>query len=116
MTSSPKWSNFRSMLPIFSAAMDASPRMNCFTRSRMPAWGKGAELYDRAMYRGRPNTWNLRDTHMMDTLDALMKHLRDHDENPKAIIWAHNSHLGDARQTQMGKRGEINIADFRVAR
>jgi erythromycin esterase-like protein len=73
---------------------------------------KGAEQYYRAMYRGRPNTWNLRDTHMMDTLDALMKHLRNHHENPKAIIWAHNSHLGDARQTQMGNRGELNIGQL----
>jgi erythromycin esterase-like protein len=73
---------------------------------------KGAEQYYRAMYRGRPNTWNLRDTHMVDTLDALMQHFREHGERPKAIIWAHNSHLGDARHTQMGKRGELNIGQL----
>jgi erythromycin esterase-like protein len=73
---------------------------------------KGAETYYRAMYYGRPNTWNLRDTHMVDTLDVLMNHLREQGENPKAIVWAHNSHLGDARATQMGSRGELNVGQL----
>jgi erythromycin esterase-like protein len=73
---------------------------------------KNAEHYYRAMYHGRPNTWNLRDTHMVDTLDALMLHLREHREKPKAILWAHNSHLGDARHTEMGRRGELNIGQL----
>lgn len=73
---------------------------------------KNAEQYYRAMYRGRPNTWNLRDTHMVDTLDNLMAHLRDQGEQPKAIVWAHNSHLGDARATQMGERGELNVGQL----
>jgi erythromycin esterase-like protein len=73
---------------------------------------KGAERYYRAMYRGRPNTWNLRDTHMVDTLDNLMAHLEQHGEQPKAIIWAHNSHLGDARATDMSRRGEINVGQL----
>jgi erythromycin esterase-like protein len=71
-----------------------------------------AEHYYRAMYRGRPNTWNLRDSHMAGTLDALMKHLADQGEYPKAIVWAHNSHLGDARFTEMGQRGEHNIGQL----
>jgi erythromycin esterase-like protein len=61
---------------------------------------KNAEEYYRAMYRGRPNTWNLRDTHMVDTLDNLMEHFSRRGEKTKAVIWAHNSHLGDARATQ----------------
>jgi erythromycin esterase-like protein len=73
---------------------------------------KSAEQYYRAMYRGRPNTWNLRDTHMVDTLDALIEHLAKHGEEPKAIVWAHNSHLGDARQTEMGLRGELNVGQL----
>jgi erythromycin esterase-like protein len=73
---------------------------------------KNAEQYYRAMYRGRPNTWNLRDTHMVDTLDALMDHLKKQHEKPKAIVWAHNSHLGDARQTEMGQRGELNVGQL----
>jgi erythromycin esterase-like protein len=73
---------------------------------------KNAEQYYRAMYRGRPNTWNLRDTHMVDTLDNLMAHLREQGEQPKAVIWAHNSHLGDARATQMGARSELNVGQL----
>jgi erythromycin esterase-like protein len=64
------------------------------------------------MYRGRPNTWNLRDTHMVETLEGLMRHLESQGENPKALVWAHNSHLGDARATQMGDRGELNVGQL----
>jgi erythromycin esterase-like protein len=73
---------------------------------------KNAEQYYRAMYRGRPNTWNLRDTHMVDTLDNLMTHLQQQGERPKAILWAHNSHLGDARVTDMSRRDEINVGEL----
>src|SRR4051812_20336383 len=73
---------------------------------------KNAEQYYRAMYRGRPNTWNLRDTHMLDTLDHLMTHLENQGEQPKAIVWAHNSHLGDSRATEMAKRGELNVGQL----
>jgi erythromycin esterase-like protein len=70
---------------------------------------KNAERYYREMYSGRINTWNLRDTHMADTFDALLKH---HGPNTKAVIWAHNSHLGDARATQMGDWGEVNVGQL----
>jgi erythromycin esterase-like protein len=73
---------------------------------------KEAEHYYRAMYRGRPNTWNLRDTHMVDTLDRLIEHLEKAGERPKAIVWAHNSHLGDARATGMHERGELNVGQL----
>ncbi len=73
---------------------------------------KNAEKYYRAMYRGRPNTWNLRDTHMVDTLENLVNHLGRQGENPKAIIWAHNSHLGDARATQMSRRDELSVGQL----
>jgi erythromycin esterase-like protein len=73
---------------------------------------KSAEQYYRAMYRGRPNTWNLRDTYMVDTLENLMRHLKEQGERPKAILWAHNSHLGDARATQMSVRGELNVGQL----
>ena len=71
-----------------------------------------AEKYYRAMYRGRPNTWNLRDSHMADTLDELIDHLQKQHQPAKAIVWAHNSHLGDARSTEMGQRGEHNIGQL----
>jgi erythromycin esterase-like protein len=73
---------------------------------------KNAEEYYRAVYRGRPNTWNLRDSHMVDTLDNLVLHFEQRKENPKAVIWAHNSHLGDARATQMSRRGELNVGQL----
>lgn len=73
---------------------------------------KNAENYYRAMYRGRPNTWNLRDTHMTDTLDRLMAHLEGQGEQPKAVVWAHNSHLGDARHTEMSRRDEMNVGQL----
>ncbi len=63
-----------------------------------------AEEYYRSLYIGYVNTWNLRDTHMMDTLDALADHTR-----AKIIVWAHNSHVGDAAATQREMRGEITI-------
>lgn len=71
-----------------------------------------AEEYYRAMYRGRPNSWNLRDAHMVDTLDQLFAHLEQQGERPRAVVWAHNSHLGDARATQMGERGEWNVGQL----
>ena len=71
-----------------------------------------AERYYRALYRGRPNTWNLRDTHMVDTLGRLLEHSAQQGRNPKAIIWAHNSHLGDARATTMQQRGEVNVGQL----
>jgi erythromycin esterase-like protein len=73
---------------------------------------RDAEQYYRAMYRGRPNTWNLRDQHMVQTLDGLMGHLQNQGEHPKAIVWAHNSHLGDARATSMNGRGEWNVGQL----
>ena len=68
-----------------------------------------AEEYYRSMYLGSVNTWNLRDTHMMDTLDALAAHLGRSGEPAKIVVWAHNSHVGDAAATQRDMRGEINI-------
>jgi len=70
---------------------------------------KNAEEYYRSMFHERVSSWNLRDSHMAETLDALTHHL-----GPKAkvVIWAHNSHLGDARATEMGQRGELNLGQL----
>jgi erythromycin esterase-like protein len=74
---------------------------------------KGAEEYYRALYRGRPNTWNLRDGHMFDTLDALSTHLGKRLGRPgRIVVWAHNSHVGNAAATDMGARGEINLGQL----
>ncbi|MDF1503904.1 erythromycin esterase family protein [Roseisolibacter sp. H3M3-2] len=71
-----------------------------------------AERYYRSMFRGRTSSWNLRDTHMADTLDALVAHLRARGRAGKVVVWAHNSHLGDARATKMGAGGEINLGQL----
>lgn len=72
----------------------------------------GAEQYYRAMFGPGYESWNLRDTHMADTLDALLEHLGRQTDDPKIVVWAHNSHVGDARATQMGAAGEINIGQL----
>ena len=72
-----------------------------------------AEEYYRSMFRGRVSTWNLRDTHMADTLDALLDHVTRRTGRPaRAVVWAHNSHVGDARHTEMGAIGEVNIGQL----
>jgi erythromycin esterase-like protein len=71
-----------------------------------------AEHYYRAMFGGRINTWNLRDAHMVNTLFALRRHLRAGGRQGRIVVWAHNSHLGDARATQMGERGEWNVGQL----
>ena len=72
---------------------------------------KDAEQYYRAMFRGRASSWNLRDRHMVETLENLVAHLNG-SRQPKAIVWAHNSHLGDARATEMSHYGEVNVGQL----
>jgi erythromycin esterase-like protein len=73
---------------------------------------KNAEEYYRTMFKGRVSSWNLRDSHMAETLDALARHL-SHDGKPaKIVIWEHNSHIGDARATEVGGLGEWNVGEL----
>jgi erythromycin esterase-like protein len=71
-----------------------------------------AEQYYRAMFRGRATSWNLRDTHMAETLAELKRFLDAPGRPAKVVVWAHNSHLGDARATEMSGRGEINLGQL----
>jgi erythromycin esterase-like protein len=73
---------------------------------------KNAEEYYRAMFQGRVNTWNLRDRHMAETLHALSAHLDRRFGTGKIIVWAHNSHLGDARATDRTDYGEWNLGQL----
>jgi erythromycin esterase-like protein len=73
---------------------------------------RNAEEYYRSMFGGRVESWNLRDTHMMETLDALMGHIGQQAGSARAVVWAHNSHLGDARATEMGEAGELNLGQL----
>ena len=68
-----------------------------------------AEQYYRIMYQGSTESWNLRDRHMFDTLQALRRH---RGEDAKAVVWAHNSHIGNAAATAMGWQGEFNIGEL----
>lgn len=71
-----------------------------------------AERYYRAMFRSRVGSWNLRDRHMAETVDALAEYFRRQGRVPKIVVWAHNSHLGDARATELGKGGELNVGQL----
>ncbi len=73
---------------------------------------KNAEEYYRSMFRGRVSSWNLRDRHMAETLDRLFVHLDKPESPAKIVVWAHNSHLGDARGTDMGDAGELNVGQL----
>ena len=85
------------------------PRDAHFAAEQNARLAADAERYYRAMFRGRTSSWNLRDTHMADTLDALGEHL----EGAGVVVWAHNSHVGDARATSMGvQHGELNLGQL----
>ncbi len=73
---------------------------------------KDAEQYYRTMFRGQVSSWNLRDQHMTETLENLVEHLDLEHHPSKVVVWAHNSHLGDARATQMGRSGEWNVGQL----
>jgi erythromycin esterase-like protein len=72
---------------------------------------RNAEVYYRAMFSGRVTSWNLRDKHMAQTLEALLKHLDRHSDVPSAriVVWAHNSHVGDARATEVFADGQLTL-------
>jgi erythromycin esterase len=70
---------------------------------------KNAEAYYRAMVRGGPDSWNIRDRHMAETLDRLTRH---HGPDAKAIVWEHNTHVGDARYTDMAAEGMVNVGQL----
>ena len=70
---------------------------------------QNAERYYRTMVRGGPTSWNVRDAHMVETLERLMKH---HGPEAKAIVWEHNTHVGDARFTDMARAGMFNVGQL----
>ncbi|HEY1217192.1 MAG TPA: erythromycin esterase family protein, partial [Bryobacteraceae bacterium] len=73
---------------------------------------KNAEEYYRTMFFGDVSSWNLRDSHMAETFERLLGHRQTTCSIPKVVVWAHNSHVGDARATQMGRQGEHNIGQL----
>ncbi len=75
---------------------------------------RDAEVYYRSMFSGRVSSWNLRDKHMAQTLDALLKHLDRHGDAPPAriVVWAHNSHVGDATATEVWADGQLTLGQL----
>ena len=72
-----------------------------------------AEEYFRLLYAGGVSTWNVRDQRMAETLDALDRHLGAATGRPaKVVVWAHNTHAGDARHTEPGEQGELNVGQL----
>ena len=89
------------------AARDGDEFLDAAQNARLVA---AAERYYRVMYYGGAQSWNLRDTHMFETLQHL---LDARGPEAKAVVWAHNSHIGDARHTEMGRaRDELNIGQL----
>jgi erythromycin esterase-like protein len=87
----------------------ADGRAAFFTAEQNALVVKNAEAYYRAMIRGGPESWNIRDRHMTDTLERLM---RQHGPEAKAIVWEHNTHIGDARYTDMAEEGMVNVGQL----
>ena len=74
---------------------------------------KNAEQYYRNMFNNQVSSWNMRDRHMTEMLENLDQHLtQKHNSPAKIVVWAHNSHLGDARATEMGEGGELNVGQL----
>lgn len=74
---------------------------------------RDAERYYRAMFDGRVSSWNLRDRHMSETFEALATHLGERSGRPaKIVVWAHNSHIGDARASEQGESGELTLGQL----
>lgn len=89
------------------AAADGGPA-ELFARQNAEVLA-GAERYYRAMVHGGPESWNIRDQHMADTLDRLIDH---YGPQAKAVVWAHNTHVGDARATDMADAGLLNVGQL----
>jgi erythromycin esterase-like protein len=92
-----------------SGARDGEERFDALMNARLIV---SAEAYGRALLEGRAASWNLRDTHMVDALEELLRRRApsSSDGRPaRAVVWAHNSHVGDASHTEMGRRGEVNV-------
>jgi len=93
-------------------AAGASPEDAFFYAQQNARLVKNAEEYYRTMFRGRVSSWNLRDSHMAETLDALARHLSRDGKPARIVVWEHNSHIGDARATEIGRQGEWNVGEL----
>lgn len=104
--------DLRRKAPLYLAGDGPEARDAQFVAERNAHVVRNAERYYREMFGGRIHTWNLRDAHMVDTLLALHAHLRGEGRPGRIVVWAHNSHLGDARATEMERHGQLNIGQL----
>lgn len=93
-------------------AAASGERVDLFYAQQNARLVRNAEEYYRTMFHGRVSSWNLRDGHMVETLQALEKHLEATTGSARMAVWAHNSHLGDASATEMGDQGEWNVGQL----
>lgn len=93
----------------YQAAPLPDAREAYFNAEQNALVARGAERYYRTMVRGGPTSWNVRDHHMTDTLDRLVRH---HGRGAKAIVWEHNTHVGDARATDMATARMTNVGQL----
>src|SRR5262249_34995334 len=104
------------LIDVRRQAADAAPGDDeaAFDAERNAELVRNAERYYRSMYLSDVSSWNQRDRHMMQMLDAIDGHLTRRRGRPaRIVVWAHNSHIGDARATDMGwRRGELNIGQL----
>jgi erythromycin esterase len=96
-------------LRVNAAAYAEDGRGGYFDAEQNALITRNAERYYRTMIRGGPTSWNVRDHHMSETLDRLMSH---HGPAAKAIVWEHNTHVGDARFTDMARHGMVNVGQL----
>jgi erythromycin esterase-like protein len=104
--------DFRRHAASYATRNGSIPRDEWFYAFENVRLVRDAEEYYRAMYDGGRKTWNLRDAHMAETLQSLQRHLSAAGRAAKIVVWAHNSHVGDARATEMSHRGEWNIGQL----
>ena len=105
----------REAVAVVAALRDKAPEFRedgrdaFFNAEQNALVAQNAERYYRTMVRGGPTSWNVRDAHMVETLERLMKH---HGPDAKAIVWEHNTHIGDARFTDMARAGMFNVGQL----
>ena len=93
-------------------AVDGEDPEARFSAEQNAAVAAGAERYYRSMLAGRAESWNVRDVHMQDTLDRLLKFHSSPTRRSKAVVWEHNTHVGDARATDMAGAGMVNVGQL----
>lgn len=106
------YSLHRSMGEVLAFLDRTDPDAAARARARYAQLVVGAEEYYRTMFRGGIHSWNLRDQHMEATLQEVRDHLGRQVDTPKVVVWAHNSHVGDAGATERGRRGEHTLGQL----